>query len=125
VPEGTLGHRLRRRRWSLGLKQKDAARQVGVPLATYRNWEVGQSLPALCYVPATISFLGYDWRPNPVSFGEAVRRTRTALGMSVEDLADLLHLDDGTIGDLEVSRRTPTKRTKRVVERWLASRCAR
>lgn len=121
VPEGTLGDRFRQRRWSLGLEQKDVARQIGVSLATYRNWEVNWSAPAVKYIPQAISFLGYDWRPEPEGFGEAMNRSRTARGLSLRDLARLLGLDEGTIHDVEAGRRSPTEHTKSVIGHWLAA----
>jgi len=35
---------------------------MGVNTATYRNWEVNRSVPAVKHLPAAIAFLGYDWR---------------------------------------------------------------
>jgi transcriptional regulator with XRE-family HTH domain len=117
----TLGDRLRKRRWSLGLTAKDVARQLGVCLATYRNWELNGTAPDLRRLPKAIAFLGFDWRPEPGNFGDAVNRARTALGMSLEDLARLLHLDEGTLSDLEAGRHAPAGRTKSVVAQWLVS----
>jgi len=37
VPEGTLGAAFRERRWSRGLEQWEAAEEIGVSVATYRN----------------------------------------------------------------------------------------
>ena len=121
VQAGTFGDQLRQRRWALGLAQKDAARQINVTLATYRSWEVNRSEPSVKYIPWAISFLGYDWRRPPESFGEAVTRARTAQGMSLGNLADLLDLDESTIGDLETNRRVPTEHTKSVIGRWLVA----
>lgn len=41
-------------------------------------------------------------------FGEAVRRTRTAAGLTQEELADLSGLDRSYIGGVERGERNPT-----------------
>jgi len=44
-----------------------------------------------------------------------VNRARTALGMSLEDLARLLDLNEGRLGDLEAGRHAPTS----ILRSWL------
>jgi len=36
------------------------AEQVGVRVETIQNWEHSRSIPAVCYLPELIDFLGYD-----------------------------------------------------------------
>lgn len=60
IPSGTedaRGH-LKKRRYELGLRQYDVARQLGIALETYANWEKGHTRP---YTPSwgrLIAFLG-------------------------------------------------------------------
>lgn len=44
----------------------------------------------------------------PISFGLTVRRTRSALGLTQQDLADRAGLDRSYLSDLERGRRNPT-----------------
>jgi transcriptional regulator with XRE-family HTH domain len=120
VPAGTLGAALRERRWTLKLDQREAAERVGVALSTYARWELNECEPDLRHIPPTVSFLGYDWRPAPVTFGEKLRAARTRLGISAEELAKLLGFRA-----LETVRwheeRSPKRRTvaRRILEAWL------
>jgi len=110
LPAGTLGATFRERRWSRGLEQLQAAKEIGVSTATYRSWEVNHSVPALKYLPAAIAFLGYDWRPAPHSFGESLRFKRTSLGWSLRELALRARVDWTTIRAWECGKQRPTRR---------------
>ncbi len=52
-----------------------------------------------------------DPMKDPVAFGAAVRRLRTALTMSQEGLADAAGLDRTYVSSLERGRRNPTLTT--------------
>lgn len=93
VPTGTLGAAFRERRWSRGLEQWEAAEEIGVSTATYRNWGVNRSVPALKHIPAAIQFLGFDWRETGESLGARIRHFRTTGGLSIRDFAAALELD--------------------------------
>jgi ribosome-binding protein aMBF1 (putative translation factor) len=75
----------------------------------------------LKYLPGTIAFLGYDWRPAPRNFGETVRRKRTAAGMSTRKLARELNVDAGTIESVEGGQSIRSIRVKKAVEEWLGA----
>ena len=36
------------------------AQQLNVRVETIQNWEHSRSIPAVCYLPKLIDFLGYD-----------------------------------------------------------------
>ena len=55
----TPGDHLSKRRLDLGLRQKDVAQRLCVNVNTETNWELGQSGPALWFVPRITKFLGY------------------------------------------------------------------
>ena len=84
--------------------------------------ELNKCEPGLRQIRPTVSFLGYDWRPAPVTFGEKLRAARTRLGISAEELAKLLGFRA-----LETVRwheeRSPKRRTaaRRLLEAWLES----
>jgi transcriptional regulator with XRE-family HTH domain len=120
VPADTLGATFRERRWSRGFEQREAAAEIGVPVATYRRWEVNQAVPTLKYLPSAIAFLGYDWRPAPRSFGESLRIRRTRLGWSLRELARRAGVDWSTIRAWECGEQRPTRRLLAAVEGALA-----
>ena len=119
VPEGTLGGAFRTRRWTLGLEQKQAAKEIGTTLATYRNWEMNRSAPALKHLPGAIAFLGYDWRQEAPSLGDRIRRMRTAARLSIRDLAEVLGSDASTVAGWEAGTSTPSKRWADKLQAWL------
>jgi DNA-binding XRE family transcriptional regulator len=56
----TLGDHMRKNRLDLGLRQKDAAKQLGVDLMTVNYWETNRNQPNLAMVPRITNFLGYN-----------------------------------------------------------------
>jgi len=120
VPSGTLGAALRERRWALKLEQSGAAERIGVSVSSYARWELNKGEPNLHLISKTIAFLGYDWRPAPVTFGERLKAARTRLGLPAEELARMLGFRA-----LETVRwheeRVVKRRTKarQALERWL------
>lgn len=57
----TLGDHLRKRRFDLGLRQRDVARLLGVDEMTVNNWERGRTTPAPRLREGIIAFL--NWAP--------------------------------------------------------------
>lgn len=119
IPEGTLGALLREQRWTRGLEQRQAAVLIGTTLATYRNWETNFAAPTLKYVPGVIAFLGYDWRPQGASLGDRIRQTRTAVGLSIKQVAVVLDTDPSTISRWEAGLGVPSKRSADKLKKWL------
>ena len=100
--------------------QQGAAAEIGVPVATYRRWEVNQAVPTLKYLPAAIAFLGYDWRPAPHSLGESLRFRRMRLGWSLRELARRAGMEWTTIRAWERGEQRPTARLLAAAERAFA-----
>jgi transcriptional regulator with XRE-family HTH domain len=94
---GTLGAAFQERRWSRGLKRSEAAKEIGVSVATYLLWETNRSEPDLRNISRAIRFLGRDWRPQGASLGDRIRQTRTAVGLPIKQLAIVLTTDPSTI----------------------------
>jgi len=63
APDWTIGERLRSARRRAGLKQAEAARQVGVSRTTISNWEVGLAEPQIGHAAqmATLYGVALDW----------------------------------------------------------------
>src|SRR4028118_1465543 len=109
--------RFRVRRWSLGLDQKDAAKEIGVSVATYCGWETNRREPALRNIPAAIRFLGFERRPQGATLGGRVRHARTAAGLSITRLAALIEADPSAVSEWESNLRTPLRRSTEKLER--------
>jgi len=120
VPAGTLGAAFRERRWSRGLEQWEAAKQIGVSVATYRGWEVNRAAPTVKHLPGAITFLGFDWRDSNDSFGVQIRMTRTRRGLSIREAASELGIDPSTLRRWEVGDGLPSAALRRAIETWLA-----
>ena len=56
----TLGDHLRKKRFELGLLQREVAQRLGVDTASVTNWENGHTSPRLHLIPRIIEFLGYS-----------------------------------------------------------------
>jgi DNA-binding XRE family transcriptional regulator len=93
----TLGEHLKRARQLKGIRQKDAARILGVGHFTYMTWEKDQSVPFTRYYPTIVAFVGYDPQPAPVTEGERLKRERWLLGLTSQEMADCLGIDQGTL----------------------------
>jgi transcriptional regulator with XRE-family HTH domain len=85
----------------LGLRQKDAARQLGVSADTIRNWEVGRARPALRQWPKLIEFLGYVPFPAEGTLGDRLRTYRRLEGLSQKRLAAGLRIDPSALARWE------------------------
>jgi DNA-binding transcriptional regulator YiaG len=82
-------------------------------------WESNASLPAIRYVPAILSFLGYDPFPPAQTFADRLTTARKVLGLSQRRLALSLGVDPGTLQSWEAGRHKPTERSVERVERFL------
>ena len=48
------------KRLQLRISQTQLAQQLNVRVETIQNWEHSRSIPAVCYLPKLVDFLGYD-----------------------------------------------------------------
>jgi transcriptional regulator with XRE-family HTH domain len=103
-----LGEHLLCARQLRGIRQKDAAAILGVGHFTYMTWEKDQKVPFARYYPAIVAFVGYDPLPEPTTDGERLKRERLLLGLTSQEMADRLGIDQGTLLRRK-SAQTPTK----------------
>jgi len=96
-PPVTWGEHIRKKRLELGLFQKDVAREVQVHQTTVYNWEAGKANPAVRSIPRIIRFLGYAPYDPGASVGEKIRARRQALGLSQEQFAQAVGVDESTV----------------------------
>ena len=117
-----MGDHIRRRRLMLSLTQEETAERLGVNAWTVLNWETGQSKPEIRFIPALVSFLGYD--PEPVETGTLAGRLvakRRELGWSQRAAARSLGIDPGTWAGWELGARIAREAHRRAVEGFLES----
>lgn len=103
----TLGDHLRRRRLVLKLLQREVAEQIGVGKESIYNWEGGRSKPGIAYMPAIIRFLGYNPLPAAKGWAERLIQARTILGLSQQESATSIGVDQGTLARWERGEREP------------------
>jgi transcriptional regulator with XRE-family HTH domain len=116
-----IGARVRERRQELGLTQREAARELRVALATYRNWEAGRAEVSDAQYPKVVRFLGGDPNPAPRSLPERVRAARLARGLSPKALALRLGLDPSTVRAWEAGKGSAGQdRVRRLLEEFVA-----
>jgi DNA-binding transcriptional regulator YiaG len=116
----TLGDHIRRRRLALSITQEEAAVLLKVNAWTVLNWETGQSKPEIRFIPALVSFLGYD--PEPVDTGMLAGRLmakRRELGWPQRVAARSLGVDPDTWAGWEQGERVKREAHRRVVEGFL------
>jgi transcriptional regulator with XRE-family HTH domain len=115
-----LGDHIRRQRLVLSVTQEEAALRLRVNAWTVHNWETGETKPAIQFIPALVSFLGYD--PEPVDQGTLAGRLiakRRELGLSQREAARSLGIDPGTWAGWELGARIARKAHRRAVEGFL------
>jgi DNA-binding XRE family transcriptional regulator len=103
----TLGDHLRKRRLDLSLLQKEAAEQIGVDTASIGNWESNVVQPMVHCLPGIIAFLGHNPLPEAADLIGKMKRLRCTLGLSQEQVAQKLGIDESTIAGWERGENTP------------------
>jgi hypothetical protein len=102
-----------------------AFEEIGVSVATYRDWEMDRQGPDLRNVPAAIRFLGFGWRPQNITFGARIHRTRTAAGLSITQLAALLRADQVPLASGRAAcEHHLIRRSVEKLEQWLSRAAA-
>ncbi|HXI42494.1 MAG TPA: helix-turn-helix transcriptional regulator [Bryobacteraceae bacterium] len=81
---------------------------------------MNRSVPALKHLPGAIAFLGYDWRQEGASLGNAFGRARTAAGLSISELAVVLG-DESTVAGWETELHEPSRRSSAKLAEWLTA----
>jgi transcriptional regulator with XRE-family HTH domain len=116
-----LGEHLKKRRYELGLFQKDVAKLLGVNHWTLMGWETGRQVRVFArHEAAIIGFLGYNPFPPSRTLGEAIKRKRRELGLTARELAALLGWDEGTIRRYERDVWVPQGERRERLECFLA-----
>jgi DNA-binding XRE family transcriptional regulator len=56
----TLGQHLKKRRFSIGIRQRKAAEMLNVSARTLSLWECDRLFPTISYHATIVEYLGYD-----------------------------------------------------------------
>ena len=125
----TLGQHLRKKRFSAGLRQLEAARILGVSNRTLSLWEIDRVYPAWAFQPRLTAYLGYDpfndptlgspkgnepscvafLSPDaPVTIGQKIRQYRLKLRKTRKQLASELGVSVKTLWGWETNRWQPS-----------------
>lgn len=115
----TLGERLRRRRFELGLRQRDLAERFGVSATMVGLWEMDRSQPLVGRLPAIDSFLGLALEDLPEDLPSRLRALRRRLGLTQEQFAKRIGQDEAQICRWEGGSRTPHPSIRARLEREL------
>jgi transcriptional regulator with XRE-family HTH domain len=112
----TIGDHIRKRRLDLGFDQKTIGQRIGVCCLTITGWEKRHTKPKVRHLPAIITFLGYDPRPEPMSLPERIAWFREGKGWSQEQMAEFLGVDEATISSWERKEHAPTRNSVEKIE---------
>lgn len=93
----TLGEHLKKRRKELGLLQREAGERMGVTKETVANWEKDRTKPVPSQFKPVVAFLGYDPTPAPTSLAERFEAKRRGLGATLDQVAQYLGWDEGSL----------------------------
>lgn len=105
----TLGNKIRNRRLELGLLQKDLAVILNTVEESIYRWETNRNLPEMKYMPNIIDFLGYfPFEIDTSTLGGQIKKYRYYHGLSQEELAKLLEINESTIFHYEKRSHKPT-----------------
>jgi len=104
----------------LKLHQSDVAKIFDVCEDSITGWETQRNRPHIHYYPKMIEFLGYN--PFPVdtdTLGGRIKKYRIEHGLSQEDLANKMGVNESTIFSWEKGNHTPLSSKKKIIEKLL------
>lgn len=125
----TIGQHLRKKRFELGIRQAEAARQLRVSKRTLGLWECDRTYPTWSFQPRVIAYLGYDpftdpalGRPKgneasgvaflssgvPLSLGQHIAKRRMELKKTRKKCAEELGVSVKTLWSWETNRHQPS-----------------
>jgi len=104
----------------LGLLQKEVAEQLRVDTASICNWESNESQPMVRCLPGIIAFLGHNPLPEADDLIGKFKRERCTLGLTQEQLAQKLGIDESTIAGWERGENTPVGPYLKLLEKFVA-----
>ena len=116
----TIGDHLKKRRYELGLYQKDVAALLQVNQSTLIGWEKGRKEPVIQLWPWVIKFLGCDPQCEAKTFGGRLLAARRRLGVTQEEAAKLVSVDEESFRLWELGTRKPSPASLTKIEEFIA-----
>ena len=108
----TIGEKIRNRRLELGLLQKDIADMIGICEDTVTYWENDRAEPLTKHYPKLIKFLGYiPFEIDTNTTAGKMKMYRFLNGLSQEDLAKELGINESTVFHYENGKHLPQPQT--------------
>jgi hypothetical protein len=86
---------------------------------TWLSWETDRRTPNDRYYPALIKFLAYEPWPSPSTTGEHLRAERLRRGLSRQQLAAIMQVDEGSVSAWEDGAEPRHNLSKAKVEAFL------
>ncbi|MEP7111217.1 MAG: helix-turn-helix transcriptional regulator [Ferruginibacter sp.] len=116
----TIGEKLKNRRLELSLLQKDVANAIGVCEDSITYWENNRCEPTVKYYPNIIQFLGYvPFEVDTFTLGGQIKLYRYLNGLTQEELALKLDINESTVFQYEKNEHKPNAKTLRKLESLL------
>ena len=115
-----IGEHIKKRRLELNLKQSDLAKILEVCEDTITGWERNKSKPMVGHFPKVIAFLGYN--PFPVeteTLGGRMKKYRIEHGLSQEDLAKVVGVNESTVFNWERDLHVPFPKKLKLLDEIL------
>ena len=107
----SLGDKIRNRRLELRMLQKDVADLIGVSEDSITYWENNKVEPTVKKYPGIIQFLGYvPFEFDKTTLGGRIRMYRYLRGLSQEDLAMQIGVNESTIFHYENNKHQPCRK---------------
>ena len=104
----TIGEKIRNRRLELRLLQKDVADIIGICEYTDTYWENDRAEPQIKHHLKLIKFLGYvPFEIDTNTTGGKIKMYRFLKGLSQEDLAKELGINESTVVHYEKGKHLP------------------
>jgi DNA-binding XRE family transcriptional regulator len=86
------------------------------------NWENERCEPQIKYIPAIISFLGYNpFLYNLETIGGRIKYYRQIKGLNLSKMGILIDVDPSTLGSWEKNENIPSKKSQRKLNTLLSS----
>jgi DNA-binding XRE family transcriptional regulator len=138
----TIGQHLRKKRFSLGLRQSEAAQQLRVSERTLSLWETDRVYPTWPQQPAVIAYLGYNpftsaalGRPRgnesseiailslgiPKNIGQQILKSRLEMKKARNQLAQELEVSVKTLRAWEMNQRQPLRSHRKRIDVFLGT----
>ena len=107
----------------LGLLQSDVAKMFGVCVDTITNWENKRGRPQIIFYPRIIKFLGYlPIKIDTTTLAGKVKEYRYLNGLTQQQLAYQLGIDESTIFHYENGKHTPTTKMAKKIKSLIKGR---